>query len=206
MEGTGDRIFLANYLKAVLAFKLEVEIGKSERSRQYYFYKEGIEGEIRCLSGWKTLFDSNFKADLEMDDEDGISSLVLVDADFPLDGGFAKRQQTITELHYRHLFEVFILPNGAQDGYIETLFKEIITPDCEPILNCLLEQEKCIQGADLPAPIRLRLDQEKNLIKKQIAQFRNRLYNQTDKQHVVAEKGFQDPTIWTLHKPNLNPL
>lgn len=206
VEGTSDRIFLANYLAVVLGFELDVEVGKSEKSRQYYFRKEDTEGEIRLLNGWKTLFDPNFEADLEMDDEDGILSLVLVDADFPEDGGFSKRTQAVADLSYQQLFEAFILPNGAQDGYIETLFEHIVTPACKPILACFLAQEVCIKEKAVPASIQLCLDKEKNLIKKQMDQFRNRLDNKTKGQHVALGKGFQDADIWNLHDTYLDPL
>lgn len=205
LEGTSDRIFIANYLEVVLGFTVVVADGSNirEKARTYTFSKEGIIGSIKLVGYYTDFATENglFQKQLSYNKANDIATLILIDADITDNkGGFLVRQEWLSNISNRADFEGFIMPNNADDGYLEIVLRKIITSAYQPVVACIEQQNNCLIAAQnqlpdgwfLSIPPRVAdADKERMKYLKSI---------------VNSKKNYKDQTIWNLNHPYLTPL
>jgi len=189
VEGKNDAVFFGNYIEVVFGFSVNSN-GQLE--------KDGVVVEFVVLKGWSKLRTDKIQGDLEENIEDGVTSLVLVDADNEFnDGGFAIRKAEVKAIQDQWAFEFFLVPNNQDDGFLETILKKIIQEEQYAILKCLEERNACLAAVQNNIKRRLKLPPEKGAEKNNLQQFRNIL---------EASNDYKDPKIWNLQHDYLQPL
>lgn len=102
-------------------------------------------------------------------------------------------------------FDVFLLPNNAHDGDLETLLERIINPDNKPILDCWNAYERCIEqrrttiSRTLSLPIR----------KSKIYSYMEILHGTSKKEREQAKeknRNYADKQDWQLDHDAATPL
>lgn len=189
VEGKNDAVFFSNYIEIVLGFSMNSR-GQLE--------KNGVVLKFVVLKGWSKLRTAKIQGDLEEDIEDGITSLILVDADNEFnDGGFDIRKAEVKAVQDKLAFEFFLVPNNQDDGFLETILKIIIKEEQQSILKCLEERNACLAAVQNNTQRSLKLPPEKGAEKNNLQQFRNILN---------ASKDYKDPSIWNFQHDYLIPL
>ena len=206
VEGVNDRVFLVDYLQKVFQAIIEIpNQGDRENKKRYNFkIPAHCQGNIQIIGGWTFLKESLYQRLFKRYAEEGKQVLVLLDADFPMlqdQGGFMERDGVVKAIQAQFPFEYFLIPNGQDDGYLETLLEKIVTTGCRPVLQCIQDKNACLEQTTntLPTGVNLKLHPQKSAVKAEINHFRRLLGNDHN-------EGFQNPNIWNLQHPYLQPL
>jgi len=154
----------------------------------------------RDKGGWSRLNTAPVHDDFRTNMEEGIKSLVIVDADSAKnDGGFAVRNEQLSRIkENKELdFNYFLIPNSEEeeDGDLETILRNILVEKYQPILSCLDSYHNCLNQVQEGLGEDLQILNEKN----KIAVFRKVV---KDSKRV----DYKDSSIWNLNHPYLNPL
>lgn len=202
VEGSNDLDFFIDYIEVV--FEQEVTIQKSGKTRVCTFGDNQVElltlGLGRDKGGWSRLNTAPVYEDFQANMEEGIRTLVIVDADSAEnDGGFAVRNEQLSKIKKTKGldFDYFLIPNSEEqdDGDLETVLRKILVEKYQPILGCLDSYHECLNKAQSTLGEDLQILNEKN----KIAVFRK----------VVKDSkriNFKENSIWNLNHPYLNPL
>lgn len=202
VEGSNDLDFFIDYIEVV--FGQEVTIQKSGKNRVCTFGDKKVElltlGLGRDKGGWSRLNTAPVHDDFRANMEEGIKSLVIVDADSAKnDGGFAIRNEQLLSIKENEEldFNYFLIPNSEeeQDGDLETILRNILVEKYQPILGCLDSYHDCLSKVQERLGEDLQILNEKN----KIAVFRKVV---KDSKRV----DYKDSSIWNLNHPYLNPL
>lgn len=190
VEGVNDQVFIQNYLETVLGFTKEEAI----------LCRENIRVQLYVLKGWDKLKTTKIIEDFRDNVDQGIKSLVIVDADkADNDGTFAVRAGQIDAIKSEHNidFNYFLIPNHQDDGYLETVLRVILKEEYKALLDCLDGRDSCLQEADRNIARTLKIPPSKGGEKSKIAQLRKFL---------DASSDYKDNSIWNLNHDYLSPL
>lgn len=202
VEGSNDLDFFIDYIEVVL--KEKVTILGTGKTRICTFGNNKVElltlGLGKDKGGWSRLNTRPVHDDFRDNMQDGIKTLVIVDADSAKnDGGFAIRSEQLSKIKAdKGLdFKYFLIPNSKEqeDGDLETILRNILVEKYQPVLGCLDAYHECLSKAKDALGEDLQILNEKN----KIAVFRK----------VVKDSkriNYKDNSIWDLNHPYLDPL
>lgn len=140
--------------------------------------------------------------DFRANEEEGIRTIVIIDADtVDNQGSFCVRQEQVEKIKSGQnlTFECFLMPNHAReaDGYLETALREILVEENQGLLDCLDANDTCLRHAQEKMEREINLYPLKGAEKFKINYLRNLLKDGND---------YKDLTIWDLNHEYLNPL
>lgn len=202
LEGTDDLYFFIDYIECVLKQKVNIE--QSGKTRICTFGDNRIElltlGLGNDKGGWTRLNTKPVQEDFRANMDDGIKTLVILDADSEKNkGGFSSRTAQVEKIKEEEEldFSYFLIPNSSEDGDLEMLLRRILVEKYQPILSCLDAYHECLNDVQttLGENEKLQILNEKH----KIAVFRK----------VVKDSkriNYKDNSIWNLNHPYLNPL
>lgn len=205
LEGTSDWIFLADYLEIVLGFTITIpnRANKKQKELLYQFSNQHVSGTIQLVGYYTDFATPNglFQQRLAYNKVNDITTLILVDADIPDNGGgFSVREQWLNNVPNRTDFEGFIMPNNRADGYLEILLRTIITEEYQSVAACIEQQNDCLLAAQNQLPNGWLLS-----IPPQVADADKERMNYF-KSVANSKKNYKNTNIWNLNHPYLNPL
>lgn len=198
IEGVNDVIFIGTYLQEVLGFEGDNNL----KDKIHLFETDTTKVQLLALGGVSNLKDDIIQQGIQEDFEDGIQTLIILDADNQYnDGGFTIRQAAIESIKTNLPFEYFLIPNHQEDGYLETLLGKIIVTEYLPALQCLKDQDQCLIAfnQNLTTGKKMKVAPTKSADKAVMNSFMGRLKNK-------GQDRFKDTTIWNLHHPYLDKL
>ena len=193
--------------------KLLMVEGKDEENFfQVLFEKKGIEGVQIMSAGGKDNFNNELSARVKLPEFGNLKSLAIVrDADQSAKPAFKsvcsalKKNNLPTPLQSGTFATdnslkvgVFIIPDGTNDGMLESLCLSIVKPEGEGIIKCVDSFMECIKG--LPQGGQT-YKQPKNSDKAQVRAFLSAMEEDTPSLGVATKKGY-----WNLDSNNLKPL
>lgn len=202
VEGSNDLDFLIDYIEVVL--EQEVTILRTGKTRVCTFGDNEVElltlGLGKDKGGWSRLNTTPVHDDFRDNMQDGIKTLVIVDADSAAnDGGFAKRNEQLSKIKADEGldFKCFLMPNSEEqnDGDLETILRNILVEKYQPILSCLDAYHVCLSNVQAALGEDLQILNEKL----KIAVFRKIV---KDSKRI----DYKDSTIWDLNHSYLDPL
>ena len=194
VEGPNDLEFLGVYLQEILDFVVD----DNPRDKLHLFKKGETRVELINLGGYTNLNRALIQEDIREDLEDEIQSLVILDADTNAnDGGFGVRKTQVEAIQATVPFECFLMPNGAGDGDLETLLRNILVDEYQVALECFRNFNQCLEEANkqLQGTKFKGADEKTTLYKVFLGRLKN-----------TGQNKFKDQTIWNLNHPYLDPL
>lgn len=198
VEGINDVVFLGTYLQEVLGF----EGDNNPKDKIHLFQTATTRVQLLALGGVSNLKDNIIQQEIQEDFEDGIKTLIILDADNEHNGGgFAIRKTALETIKSNLSFEYFLIPNHQEDGYLETLLGKIIVEEYHTALQCLKDQDQCLASANksILTGKKIKVAPAKSADKAVVHSFMSRLDNK-------GKDKFKDSTIWNLQHPYLTPL
>ncbi|MGY0391734.1 DUF3226 domain-containing protein [Bizionia sp. KMM 8389] len=183
--------------------------GKDEVFIKEYLEFLGYENEVHfktdSIGGWTKIKLS--EPILKRYRDEGNTVVLVFDADTSLnDGGYQRRLDEINDVleDIDLTIDVFLLPNGADDGDYETLLERIAVADRSRVFSCFDSYETCVRALETDdlkfiTPIR------KSRIYAYIETFpeSNRA---RDKELKSGTNFFKNPSYWNLNSDSLQPL
>jgi hypothetical protein len=198
VEGKNDRVFLTSFLEEVLG--LTVTISGNVKKQVFKFSGANLEGQISILGSWAAIKKDFFQDQFIANEVDGIKTVLLLDADKSTNqGGFTVRQSEVEVVKARVDFEYFLIPNHQEDGYLETIFRNILVEDNQGLLDCIDANENCLRTAADQLSRDVNLFPLKSAEKAKLNYLRRLLKD-------LDNGNYKDNTIWNLNHPYLNPL
>lgn len=198
VEGINDVVFLGTYLQEVLGF----EGDNNPKDKIHLFQTATTRVQLLALGGVSNLKDNIIQQEIQEDFEDGIKTLIILDADNEHnEGGFAIRKTAVEAIQSNLPFEYFLIPNHEEDGYLETLLGKIIVEEYQAALQCLKDQDQCLTVANqsITTGKKMKVAPTKSADKAVMNSFMGRLKNK-------GQDRFKDTTIWNLQHPSLARL
>jgi len=205
VEGDADIKFLHDYIEDVFKISLNAKINS----------KGGIEPKtlqyIQSTNGWTVLKSeagSTFRDKIKENTSNGITNLVVFDADTKAKGGgFADRQREIEEwkTKYGLNFELFLFPNNRDDGALENLLENIINPQNAPIFDCWQKFEDCLPTKTTCTKKPLTIPAKKS----KIYAYMEVLHGETSLEKDKAKdrnRNFKETQHWNLTAEAIEPL
>lgn len=110
----------------------------------------GLDYDIIPMNGIGNLFRDSNKTMMHLYSDRGDRNIVIVDTDFPENGGgFAHRQKEIQD-HVKNenlSLKFFLFPNNADDGIFENLLESIAQKDKHKLFfDCYGDYENCVKS------------------------------------------------------------
>lgn len=199
VEGIADQIFLSDVMRHWygLAFRTkpnnanEALYEYSDSTHSLKIRSSGGYADFTSQTGWHKK-EKNFSDNYEMD----IQNVLILDAD----DNFAKRREDIITTTSLSLDVLFLWPNNASSGDLETLLEQITHPDHQAILSCWDSYEACLRAIpskNYAIPTR----------KSKIYAYLELLLGKTEKKK-ERERDYTNADHWNLdpQHPSLNPL
>lgn len=162
--------------------------------------------DIIKTEGWTQIFnggESIINAMQKNTDNAGTNLLI-----FDADENYSERLRKLEEWRSskRLQFEIFLWPNNATSGDLETLLEQIINQQNAPIFDCWSAYELCLRDTQIPnrttpltTPAR----------KTKIYGYLEALLGpaKADKNKIKEKhRDYRNSTLWDLNAPSLNPL
>ncbi len=120
---------------------------------QFHYPNNSFEFDIVETKGWTNInnpqsSDELIKNKMNQNFDNGGVNLIVFDAD----NNFKDRFDMITNWGKSNQlqFELFLFPNNADSGDLETLLEQIINPSNIPIFECWDKYEKCLSLIKIP--------------------------------------------------------
>ncbi len=159
-EGVTDQVFIADCLEIFYSIETE-RIEKKPFTRDG---KDEIRLEIKKkdvveiieVGGCSRLSDVVYSTQLLDNEELGGINVVIFDADFTgmINGnkGLESCKTKLNSIKSKNgvNFEYYIWPNNKSDGVIETLLRQLIPLEKEPIFDCIEKSQICLQSCGIP--------------------------------------------------------
>lgn len=198
VEGKNDRVFLTSFLEEVLGLK--VTITGNVKKQVFKFSGAKLEGQISILGTWAAIKQPFFQNQFTANKEDDIRTLLLLDADKSSNqGGFTVRKNEVEIIKAIADFEYFLVPNHQDDGYLETIFRNILVEANQGLLDCIDANENCLRTASDQLAREINLFPLKSAEKAKFSYLRRLLKD-------LENKNFKDNTVWDLNHSYLDPL
>ena len=211
VEGHDDH----DLVVALLRQRLSVDFDPTrKRERTATYLRLAPEGDVVLVlatKGWTELAKS--ETAFRQAQDSGGQNLVVFDADYDQakypEGGQAKRAAAIRSAvaAFAQHFAIFLFPQPAQDGDLETLLLQLTQPAHQRVMDCYDAYELCLRqflGADgtpyYDAPSK----------KRRIYDYVNVMPLQGEEWERHHEKGgqkiFENSDLWNLDAPAIQPL
>lgn len=198
VEGKNDRVFLTSFLEKV--FGLKIIITGKVKNPVVRFEGNNLEGQISILGTWTAIKNDFFQDQFASNIEEGIQTILLLDADKPTNGGgFTIREGEVEAVKSTVNFEYFLIPNHQDDGYLETVLRNILEEENQPLLDCIDLNEDCLRTAANELTRDVNLFPLKSAEKAKLNYLRRLLKD-------LDNGNYKDNTIWNLEHPYLDPL
>lgn len=172
VEGDSDQKFIHDLVKS--KFDCELEIGK----------------QIQIVQGKDSLH--LFKPDFILNTEQALTNLVIFDANGSMDQRTTELNSKKAELGIQ--FDLFLLPNGRDNGDLEVLLERITVEKNRRIFECFDVFTQCLGklNMDLDIPDR-----------------KTKIYSYTNllrKDPRPSKRNYLDSQLWDLNSPHLEQL
>lgn len=186
VEGIADAVFLRQYVKHLYGVELEKDA-------------------VINVDGWEKIKNDEFLTQLRHNSDDAGINLVIFDAD----ADCAKRRNELQEIAQNNgvSFNLFLFPNDADPGALETLLMRIINPQNQPVAGCWDRYENDLKQQTVPwkTPTTPTIPS----IKTRVYAYLEALVGESKSQKKLikeAERKYDNSNHWNLESPELAPL
>ena len=181
VEGKSDRMFLQDLM--------EVRLDK----------KKGTDFEIEDIGGWNNL-EKNIPTIKRWNDE-GHSVQIIFDAD----KNHHDRRKHIEQFGADHdlNFDVFLFPDNASNGNLETLLERIVHDKHRRVLDCFQQYEDCLEKCNEDEEV-YAIPTRKSKIYAYVDAFPKS--NKASQAFKDGDFLYKDSSIWNLNSEKIAPL
>lgn len=145
VEGNEDQELVAALLVKLGKVASWQESGKALRGNTV----SGNQVNLNATNGWGNLISGKLFPELRQSVREGVMNLVVYDADRqgPQQGGNAHRRNQLLRVQEANdlFFELFLLPNDAEDGQLEDLLPRLIATVHQQVTDCFSHYENCVR-------------------------------------------------------------
>ena len=129
VEGIADVVFLRQYVKHLYGVELDAD-------------------SIINVDGWEKIKNEEFITQLRHNSDDAGINLVIFDADKDCEARRTELEKVAQDNGVA--FDLFLFPNNADSGELETLLMRIINPQNQPVAECWDRYEDDLKKQSVP--------------------------------------------------------
>jgi hypothetical protein len=150
-EGITDQVFLADFIQLFYTIDFEKTENKINKKDVVDIKFKNTDFDITLLAvdGCKNLNSDAIIGIMEKNIANSGKNVVIFDADDESIGngnnGFENATKSLQSTQQKAKFDFYLWPNNQDNGDIETLLRQLIPKDKQPVMMCIEEHQECLK-------------------------------------------------------------
>lgn len=200
VEGPGEVHFISQFIEYHFN-EFRFSFGKERKNSRAD--NQGLELRIQSLEGISAKRIQSLVKEIKSNEELGKECVLIIDADTEEHkkpaGGCKNRLSYCQKLKEDHGldFKFFVIPNGKDDGNLETLLESAVSDKGKPFFNCLNNFRSCANASEIKS---------KEIKIKEIFEWYELMIHGNGKETKQTSRVYYPSELWDLNRPGLHPL